>query len=254
MSRELSGPGERLWERLTLVAKVVLGVRNRFRLTTVGVLAGLGVLAVAGPAAAHVEVSADKTRAGATDVTLTFHGEAENPSGIRSERVVLPEGIAPGDVTLVKAPSGWAFTAGADGFTVGGKALPSGKDAEWKVRIAKLPDGETRLSFRTLETYADGEVSRWIEIQEEGEDEPDHPAPLITLKPGPSTAPAASSAAPAPAPPAASAVAPAPTIQAEPVANADEGSSWWIWLLPALVVLGGAGLLLARRRGRPSAQ
>jgi uncharacterized protein YcnI len=242
-------------EPLTLVAKVVLGVRDRFRLTTVGVLAGLGVLAVAGPAAAHVEVSADKARAGATDVTLTFHGEAENPSGIKSERVVLPGGIAPADVTLVKAPPGWTFTAGADGFTVGGKALASGKDAEWKVRIAKLPDGETRLSFKTLETYADGEVSRWIEIQEEGEEEPEHPAPLITLKPGPSTAPATTSAAPGAAA-SSPAVAPVPstTILAEPVANADEGPSWWIWLLTALVLLGGAGFLLIRRRTRPAGQ
>jgi uncharacterized protein YcnI len=236
---------------------VVLGVRNRFRLTTVGVLAGLGVLAGAGPAAAHVEVSADKSRAGATDVTLTFHGEAENPSGIKSERVVLPEGIAPADVTLVKAPAGWTFQATADGFTVGGKALASGKDAEWKVKVAKLPDGETRLSFRTVETYADGEVSRWIEIQEEGEEESENPAPLITLKPGPSTAPATTSPAPAAssAAPVPSAVPSAPaTIQAEPTGNADEGSStWWIWVLVALVVAGGAGFLLARRRSTPPA-
>lgn len=230
-------------------------MRNRFRLTTVSVLAGLGVLAVAGPAAAHVEVSADKTRAGATDVTLTFHGEAENPSGIRSERVVLPEGIAPADVTPVKLPSGWTFTVNADGFVVGGKALASGKDAEWKVKVAKLPDGETRLSFKTLETYADGEVSRWIEIQEEGEEESEHPAPLITLKPGPSTAPATASAAPGPSASSAAPVAtPAATIQAEPAANADEGSStWWIWVLAALVLAGVAGFLLVRRRADPPA-
>ncbi|MEU8234759.1 DUF1775 domain-containing protein [Actinoplanes sp. NPDC048967] len=236
-------------------------MRNRFRMTTIGVLAGLGVLAAAGPAAAHVEVSADKNRAGATDVTLTFHGEAENPSGIKSERVVLPEGITPADVTLVKAPAGWTFQATADGFTVGGKALASGKDAEWKVKVAKLPDGETRLSFKTLETYADGEVSRWIEVQEEGKDEPDNPAPLIKLKPGPSTAPATTSAAPSAAASASASAAPAAsaaptataTILAEPVA--EEGSSlWWLWVLIA-VVLGGAALatVLIRRRATPPA-
>ena len=219
-------------------------MRTRLRLTTIGVLTGLGILASAGPAAAHVEVSADKNRAGAADVTLTFHGEAENPSGIKSERVVLPEGIAPESVTAVKLPSGWTFTANDDGFVVGGKALASGQDAEWKVKVAKLPEGETRLSFKTLETYADGEVSRWIEIQEKGEDEPENPAPLITLKPGPSTAPTppTSSAAAVPTGPA--------TIQAEPVA--DEGSdTWWIWVLAVLVVAGGAGFLLIRRRANP---
>jgi len=230
-------------------------------MTTIGVLAGLGVLVAAGPAAAHVEVSADKNRAGATDVTLTFHGEAENPSGIKSERVVLPEGIAPADVTLVKAPSGWTFQATADGFTVGGKALASGKDAEWKVKVAKLPDGETRLSFKTLETYADGEVSRWIEVQEEGKEESDNPAPLIKLKPGPSTAPATASAAPSAAPSATASAAPAAsaaptvtaTILAEPVS--DEGSSlWWLWVLIAVVVVGAAvATVLIRRRSTPPA-
>jgi uncharacterized protein YcnI len=228
-------------------------------MTTIGVLAALGVLAAAGPAAAHVEVSADKNRAGATDVTLTFHGEAENPSGIKSERVVLPEGITPADVTLVKAPAGWTFQPTADGFTVGGKALASGKDAEWKVKIAKLPDGETRLSFKTLETYADGEVSRWIEIQEEGKEESDNPAPLIELKPGPSTAPATASAAPSQAaPPASASAAPvAPTatatILAEPVS--DGGSSlWWLWVLIALVVAGAAvTAVVIRRRATPPA-
>jgi len=246
-------------------------VRNRLRLASIGVLAGLGVLALAAPAAAHVEVSADKTQAGATNVTLTFTGEAENDAaGIASERVVLPAGLAPADVSLVKAPAGWKFTRTADGFTVAGKALAVGKDAEWKVKIAKLPDGETRLSFKTLETYGDGEVSRWIEIQEEGKDEPDNPAPLVTLKPGPSTAPTTTSPAPSvpalsdpapsdPAPSAstvaASAAASAPaTVQADPVANTDDSSStWWIWVVIAVVLIAGGGFVLLRsRRGQAS--
>ena len=155
-------------------------------------------------------------------------------------------------VTLVKAPAGWTFTRGADGFTVGGKALKVGADAEWKVRIAKLPDGQTRLSFKTLETYGDGKVSRWIEIHKEGEDEPDNPAPLVTLKPGPKPSPSAA----APASTAASAApvttapssAPAP-VQAEPAA--EKSSMWWVWVLVAALVLAGGGAFLAqRRRGR----
>ncbi|GAA2485812.1 DUF1775 domain-containing protein [Winogradskya humida] len=229
-------------------------MRNRSRLSAVAVLAGLGVLALAAPAAAHVEVTADKDTAGATDVTLTFSGEAENPSaGIKSERVVLPAGIAPADVTLVKAPAGWTFTANADGFTVGGKALKAGTDAEWKVKIAKLPDGETRLSFKTLETYGDGEVARWIEIQQEGEDEPDSPAPLVTLKPGPKPA-ATVSSAPAAEPSASAAPSAAPSIApaavTDPVASTDDDggtSTWWIWLILAAIIA-GLGFFLGLRR------
>jgi hypothetical protein len=229
-------------------------VRTRFRLLTISAVAVAGVLAVAGPALAHVEVSADKTTAGATDVTLTFTGEAENPGGgIQSERVVLPDGIAPAGVSLVKAPAGWKFSTNSDGFTVGGKALKTGTDAVWKVKIAKLPDGVTRLSFKTLETYGNGDVSRWIEIQEPGQDEPDNPAPLVTLKAG-AAAPATSSAAPAAEPSSAAAVVPsaaAPTTvtATDPAATSSGTSSWWIWVI--VVVLGvAAGVIFAVRRRR----
>ncbi|MEV4640079.1 DUF1775 domain-containing protein [Actinoplanes sp. NPDC049548] len=223
-------------------------MRTRFRLVSVSVLAGWGVLALAGPAAAHVEVSADKKQAGASEVTLTFHGEAENDAaGIKSERVVLPKGIAPEAVTLVKAPAGWTFTRTADGFTVAGKALKAGTDAEWKVKIAKLPDGETRLPFKTLETYGDGEISRWIEVPEDGEAEPENPAPLITLKPGPK--PASTAAAPASSAPVASASSVPPVVQADPVSEtSDASSTWWIWVVVGAMVVAGGAFFLARRR------
>jgi uncharacterized protein YcnI len=217
---------------------------------TVGAVAGFAVLGLAGPALAHVEVSADKKTAGAENVTLTFNGEAErDDSGIKSERVVLPQGVDPASVTLVKAPAGWAFTRTADGFTVGGKALGTGVDAVWKVKIAKLPDGQTRLSFKTLETYANGDVDRWIEIQEQGQDEPDHPAPLITLKPGPSKAPLTSTL---PSPSATVAPSSAPVVTASApvaIAPASDGSSmWWIWLIVAALVVIALVVVLVRRR------
>jgi len=226
-------------------------VRVRYRVMTVGVVAGLAVLGVAGPALAHVEVSADKTTAGAEDVTLTFDGEGENPAaGIASERVVLPQGIDPASVTLVKAPAGWAFTRNADGFTVAGKAIKPSTNAVWKVKIAKLPDGQTRLSFKTLETYADGKVSRWIEIQEPGQDEPDNPAPLITLKPGP-PATAAPSSSPAPVITQSTAAAVATTgTSSTPTAGTSSGT-WWIWLVVAGVAVLGL-VLVAVRRKRPA--
>jgi uncharacterized protein YcnI len=215
---------------------------------TISALAGVGVLAVAGPALAHVEVSANKNTVGATDVTLTFNGEAENDAaGIKSERVVLPTGITPADVTLVKAPAGWKVTQNSDGFTVAGKALKIGTDAVWSVKIAKLPDGATTLDFKTLETYGNGEVDRWIELQQAGQDEPDHPAPQLKLKAGPSSAPASSEAA-AVSPSAAAPATTTPTVTAP--ASSDSGSStWWIWVIVAVLVV-AAGVLFAVRRRR----
>jgi hypothetical protein len=210
---------------------------------TVSAIAAVAVAGLAAPALAHVEVSADKTQAGATDVTLTFTGEAENPKfGIMTERVVLPAGIAPTDVAPVKIPSGWKYTANTDGFTVGGKALKIGTDAVWSVKIAKLPADQTRLSFKTLETYGDGDVVRWIEIQEPGQAEPDNPAPLVVLKPAASTAPAAEPSTAVPS------AAPATAQASVPVAD-KSGSTWWIWVVVAVIVVLGAGLFALRRRG-----
>jgi hypothetical protein len=230
--------------------KVVAGVRVRYQATTVGAIAGLAVLGLAGPALAHVEVSADKTTAGARDVTLTFNGEGENPkAGIASERVVLPPGVDPAGVTLVKAPAGWTLTRNADGFTVGGKAIKPSAAAVWKVRIAKLPDGQTRLSFKTLETYGDGDVSRWIEIQEPGQAEPDHPAPLVTLRPGPSAA-ATSDAPPSGAPTPVITESSAAPPDASAIPKSGSGRSlWWIWLVVAgSVILGLVPVALRRKR------
>jgi Domain of unkown function (DUF1775) len=232
-------------------------VRAWVRVMMVGAAAALAVAGPAGPALAHVEVSADKNRAGATDVTLTFTGEAENPhAGIRLERVVLPEGIAPADVTLVEAPAGWSFTRTSDGFTVGGKALKVGTDAVWSVRVARLPADATRLSFKTLETYGDGQIVRWIEIQEPGQPEPDNPAPLLTLEPAAPAAASPSGAAPSSAPSSAPAPAPAASdasAAAAEAAVADRVSpTWWIWPAVIVVLVAGAGLLLIRRRASRS--
>src|SRR4051794_11782888 len=253
--RELSAPDRRLLQcsrRLPAEGRSVR-VRTRFRIMTVAAVAGLAVAGLAGPAFAHVEVKADKTTAGAADVTLTFTGEAENPkAGIKSERVVLPTGIAPPAVTSVKVPSGWTFTRGPDGFTVGGKALKTGTDAVWSVKVAALPAGQTRLSFKTLETYGDGEISRWIEIQQPGQPEPDNPAPLLVLKPSSSeVAPSPSAGATTGAASTPEAAVPAPARAAAPAADTSDSSTWWIWIIVvALIVVAGIVLLLRRHRDR----
>ncbi len=239
-------------------------MRTRFRILTVSAVAGLALAGLAGPAFAHVEVKADKTTAGATNVTLTFTGEAENPAaGIKSERVVLPTGIAPTSVTAAKLPAGWTFTRAADGFTVAGEALKTGTDAVWSVKLARLPAGVTRLSFKTLETYGNGDISRWIEIQNPGQAEPDNPAPLLVLKPGSAEiTPTVSSSAgptraatgpgslggPSSAAPQAAVAAPTTAAAQAPAADKTGGSTtWWIWVVVgALVVL--AGVVLVRRR------
>src|SRR2546423_324974 len=200
------------------------------------------VLVLATPALAHVEVSADKPQAGATDVTVQFDAEAESDAaGAKSVQVSLPEGIAPGDVSYVSGPTGWALTATADGYTVGGATLKVHQDVTYKVKIAKLPATATSLAFKTIVTYGNGEADRWIEIPVAGQAEPPHPAPVLALQPAavtPSSAPPSSAA-----PSSAAATTPAAATKS----GGGSSALWWVLAAIAVVLGAGGGYWLLRR-------
>jgi hypothetical protein len=230
-------------------------MKHRLRATALaaGLAGGLAMaLALPGVAFAHVEVSADHPQAGATNVTVTFEAEAESSeAGIASIRTVLPAGLTPADVSLVKAPAGWQLTANADGYVVAGKARPTGENVTYSIRVASLPNA-AELAFKTLVTYANGDVDRWIEIPSAANPDPANPAPVLKLQPAaaaPSPTLASNPASPpAGTTPAATSVMPTPT-------GAEEGgdNTWRWWLLGALVVLGAVGgVVLWRRARRPS--
>ncbi|WP_405867920.1 DUF1775 domain-containing protein [Streptomyces sp. NBC_00005] len=227
------------------------------RVALAGAVALTATLALAAPAAAHAEVEADRPQALAENVTLSFVSEAESDSaGFGKLRVVLPEGIAPGDITLDEAPKGWKLAATNDGYTLGGPALKAGVDAEHKIKVRQLPD-EKELVFKTVETYSDGEVSRWIELPTGGK-EPEQPAPVLKLK-----AAAAGAKTVSPGPTVSATLSPAPSATESDVAaaasdtdartaEADDNSSTGVLIggvLAALaVLLGGAWWLVQRRK------
>ena len=224
--------------------------RSALRLTLAAALGLVAAVAVtAAPAWAHVQVSADKAQAGATNVTVSFNGEAESTTaGIKSEQVFLPDGITANQVHQGKLPAGWTFTTAPDNFTVAGPALPVGTDAVWSVVIDKLPANATQLVFKTIETYGNGEVDRWITEQQPGQPEPEHPAPVLKL-----AAAAATSAAPTSAAPTSAAPAPPTTSSTATKSDGGSGNGVW-WIVGAVVVLAAiaAAVVLVRRR-RPSA-
>jgi Domain of unkown function (DUF1775) len=191
-----------------------------------------GVLAFAGVAFAHVEVSADPAVSGATNAVVTFKAEAESPtSGVVSVRIVLPTGLTANDVSLNKGPEGWAFTPGADGYTVAGPALPQGEEAIHSIIVTRLPN-MTSLTFKAVVTYADGTADHWVDDTTAANPDPPHPAPVLALGGG-----TAASTPPA-----------SVTASATPAA---EGSdlTWLWWLIGVIVVAGVAlGVLLGRRR------
>jgi Domain of unkown function (DUF1775) len=211
------------------------------------VAACLVITSWAAPAAAHVEVEADNPQAGATNVLVSFTAESEsNSAGIVSLEVALPEGITIDDVTLVTGPSGWALSPAASGYLVAGPALPAGTDAAYQIRIAQLPTNAETLAFKTLQTYTDGRIDRWIDIPTSAVPEPEMPAPILHI----------TGAVPATTPPTATPTpeqtsAPAPNTS-EPTSAAPEqpGSAlgWWLGVAAAVLLAAAVAWWLQRRR------
>ncbi|WP_331753282.1 YcnI family protein (plasmid) [Streptomyces sp. NBC_00637] len=231
--------------------------RTARRITLAGAAALTATLALAGPAFAHAEVEADTPQALAENVTLSFVSEAESAdAGFTELRIVLPKDIAPADVTLDEAPKGWKLKATDDGYTVGGPALKAGVDAEHKIKVRQLPDAK-EIAFKTVETYSDGKISRWIELSDGGA-EPEQPAPVLELKaaapgakpvvPSPSASPT-----PSPTPPAETSASPAAASETAAAPKKDESESNGVVIgavLAALALLGaGAWWLVTRRKG-----
>jgi uncharacterized protein YcnI len=62
-------------------------------------------------------------------------------------------------------------------------ALQPGQYDEFDVSVGPLPEVSS-LTFKTLQTYSDGTVVRWIDQPAAaGQPEPEHPAPVLTLLP-----------------------------------------------------------------------
>ncbi|WP_448608112.1 DUF1775 domain-containing protein [Geodermatophilus sp. URMC 60] len=223
------------------------------RRTVATVLMGAVVLAAGtGTAAAHVEVSAEDAVAGTGPVTLAFSAASEAEAGITAMRTQLPAGIDPAGVSLAAGPAGWALTPTAEGFEVGGPALPVGADAEYAVTVAALPAGVSELAFPTVQVYADGTEDAWIEQEVPGGPEPELPAPVLAVAPGAAAPSTAAPSTPAPASPTVASEPAAPTASAPgPAAAADDGTgSGWLVAAAAVAALAAAAGGLWYRRSR----
>ncbi|MFE0251622.1 DUF1775 domain-containing protein [Streptomyces sp. NPDC059010] len=223
-------------------------------------------VALAGPAAAHTEVEAEGARALDQNVALTFTAESESGSAGTSElEVILPEGITPADITYKEGPAGWKLAPTSRGYTVSGPKLAVGKDAEYVVTVRQLPDTES-LVFKTLQTYSDGQVDRWIELDEEsgGDDHGHgHPAPRLDLKaaapgakpvsPTPTEEPTSASASPSAEPSTAAPSSPSAQAAADDT-DGDDGTPVGvpIGIGAAVVVLAVGAWWLRSRRGAAS--
>jgi uncharacterized protein YcnI len=162
-------------------------------------LAACAVLTAAGVASAHVTVHPDSYAKGATDGALSFRVPDESDTASTTEvQLFLPTDhpllgvlVSPHDGwtakvtdtrlrTPVKTDDGTITDAVSEITWTGGRIGP-GQYEDFDVAFGQLPDDTAQLTFKTLQTYSDGKVVRWIEEAAKGDEEPENPAPVLKL-------------------------------------------------------------------------
>ena len=158
----------------------------------------IALVGIAGAASAHVSVSStdaaqggfgkavfrvpnESDTASTTKVVVTLPMEspfafvsAQAKPGwkatIQKEKLAAPTKV--GDFELTEAVRTITWTTSGDGIA------PSQFD-EFAISGGPFPDDES-VSFTAEQTYSDGEVVNWDEVQK-GDTEPEHPAPTLAL-------------------------------------------------------------------------
>ncbi|MFG3708529.1 YcnI family protein [Micromonospora sp. NPDC047670] len=239
-------------------------IRHRRTATAAAALAlgavATAVLGFAAPASAHVTINPkEATQGGYGRFAFRVPNESDTAATTKVE-VVLPENAPVGSVSTMPVP-GWTVAvekrkvdppvevhgsqltevvAKLTWTATGDAAVKPGQFQEFPVSMGPLPQVDTMV-FKTLQTYSDGNVQRWIEEPTPGGEEPESPAPVLTL-----TA-ASPSAAPTGGAPA----------QADDDDDDAEGDGLATGLGLAGLVAGAGGLLLgglafARTRREPT--
>lgn len=176
---------------------------------------GLLLLAAAAPAAAHVGVEpATAPPGGETSLAFQVPDERPDVSTVKVE-VVMPEDHPLASVSVRPVP-GWTVqiqkkalpkpvktddgevTTAVSTITWSGGRIQPGQFQEFQITAGPLPDHAGRLLFKTLQTYDDGSVDRWIDPPVPGGAEPEHPAPVVGLVPAGRTDATAPAHSPAP--------------------------------------------------------
>ncbi|WP_326611452.1 YcnI family protein [Streptomyces scopuliridis] len=175
--------------------------KNVTRVSVAGGIAATALLLIAGTASAHVSVQpqGEAAKGGYATINFKVPNERDNASTTKVEvnfpadhplASVMPQPV-PGwkiDVaktklakpmemhgnTITEAVSKVTWTAD------GGKIGP-GQFQQFPLSVGQLPEDADQLVFKTIQTYDNKEVVRWIEEPKEGGAEPLSPAPVLKL-------------------------------------------------------------------------
>ncbi|MER6312893.1 YcnI family protein [Streptomyces sp. NPDC001581] len=169
------------------------------RISFAAALAAGSVLVLSGTAFAHVGVQPVGEAAKGGYATLNFKvpNERDNASTTQLEvnfpvdqplTSVMPQDI-PGWTSNVEKTKldkpltvhGKQVNEVVTKVTWSGGKIEPGKFQQFPVSVGKLPESTDQMVFKSIQTYDNGEVVRWIEEAKEGAAEPQNPAPVLKL-------------------------------------------------------------------------
>lgn len=223
----------------------------RWAATCVAAVGAL-LLVAALPAAAHVSVSSpDAAPGGFGKIVFRVPTESESASTTKVE-VTLPMDTPFAFVSTKPLP-GWTVEATErtldEPMEVHGSTLTKavatvtwtavGKDVgikpgefdEFELSAGPFPEDVAELAMPATQTYSDGAVVKWDEVVAAGAEEPEHPAPTLSLAAAEATG-------------ATETVAQAESTEAA-AATGDSSDAPARWLAGAAVLLAAAALLVA---------
>ncbi|MEU9554433.1 YcnI family copper-binding membrane protein [Streptomyces fumanus] len=171
------------------------------RIAAAGAVAGATVLVLSSPAFAHVSVqpAGEAAKGGYATVNFKVPNERDNASTTKLEVTlpadhplasVMPQPVDGWDTKvtvgtldkpieshgekITKAVTKVTWTADGDG-------IRPGYFQQFPISLGALPEDADELVFKAVQTYSNKEVVRWIEVPQEGQEEPEHPAPVLEL-------------------------------------------------------------------------
>ncbi|CAM5596094.1 hypothetical protein SALBM135S_03336 [Streptomyces alboniger] len=171
------------------------------RIAAAGTVAASAVLVLSAPAFAHVSVSpeGEAAKGGYATVNFKVPNEMDDASTNKLE-VTFPADHPLASVMTMPVP-GWTAKVTRSKldkpleihgekideavtkvtWTADGKGIQPGSFQKFPVSMGQLPEDADELVFKAVQTYDNKEVVRWIEPQQKGQEEPEHPAPALAL-------------------------------------------------------------------------
>ncbi|MGW4670356.1 YcnI family copper-binding membrane protein [Streptomyces sp. NPDC004324] len=171
------------------------------RIAAAGAVAASAVLALSVPAFAHVSVQPEgpAAKGGYAVVDFKVPNERDDAATTKLEvnlptdhplASVMPQPLDGWSVKVTRSKLAKPLTLHGEKiseavskvtWTATGKGIEPGFFQKFPLSVGQLPEDTDELVFKAIQTYDNKEVVRWIEPQKEGAEEPENPAPVLTL-------------------------------------------------------------------------